>query len=207
MQLRRQQQQAERCALLLRRSPHCPAPPLRRLAAMPRPAPLTAVQLAYLCAALPARSAVALAPPATCTTALLTLCGDERHDPVKCGVCAGTNALKLRQAGCDNSVIEEWCRAPAPPALNDTTIQAAVESCLGDAPMDGNCSRSTFGPMPRWDVSKVTNMDARASAFRLTFVPQPSTCLRAPWVVVVGVSPTVGQAGPPAAADARARGG
>ena len=168
---------------------------------MPRPALLTVAQLACLCAALVARSAVAQ-PLATCTTALQTLCGDERHDPVNCGVCAGANAAKLLQAGCDISAIDKWCGAPAPPApptpappaLNDTTIKAAVEACLGEAPVDGNCSGSAFGPMPRWDVSKVTNMGARASAFRLTFVPQPSTCLRAPWVVVVGSSPTVGQA-------------
>jgi hypothetical protein len=161
---------------------------------MPRPALLTVAQLACLCAALVARSAVAQQPLATCTTALQTLCGDERHDPVKCGLCPGKNALKLRQAGCDNSVIEEWCRTSAPPALNDTIINAAVEACLDEAPVDGNCSGSAFGPMPRWDVSRVTNMDERASAFRLAFVPQPIACLRAPWVVVVGVSPTVGQA-------------
>jgi hypothetical protein len=153
---------------------------------MPCPAPLTAVQLACLCAALLARSAVALAPPpATCTTALQTLCGDERHDPVNCGVCAGANAAKLLQAGCDISAIDEWCGAPAPPAppapappaLNDTTIRAAVRACLDEAPVDGNCSRSPFGPMPRWDVSRVTNIHERESAFRLALVPQPSTCL------------------------------
>jgi hypothetical protein len=163
--------------------------------AMPSPAPLTAAQLACLCAALLARSAVALAPPpATCTTALQTLCGDERHDPVNCGVCAGANAAKLLQAGCDISAIDEWCGAPAPPALNDTTITAAVRACLDEAPVDGNCSGSAFGPMPRWDVSKVTDMRSRASAFRLVLVPQPGTCLRALWVVVVGSSPTVATA-------------
>ena len=51
--------------------------------------------------------------------------------------------------------------------LTDTTFNDAIESCLGEseqAAIDGLCifygASSTFGSMPDWDVSRVTNMYA-----------------------------------------------
>ena len=49
--------------------------------------------------------------------------------------------------------------APPPPALNDGNIKAAVQACLKEAPKDGNCVKSAFGPMASWDVSAVTDMN------------------------------------------------
>jgi hypothetical protein len=54
-------------------------------------------------------------------------------------------------------------------ALTDTTIHAAVAACLVEAPMDGNCSSSAFGPMARWDVGAVTDMSLCASALACSF--------------------------------------
>ena len=65
---------------------------------------------------------------------------------------------------------------PCPPpklALNDGNIKAAVQACLKEAPKDGNCVKSAFGPMACWDVSAVTDMHRCAP-----YSPLPLACLR-----------------------------
>jgi surface protein len=47
--------------------------------------------------------------------------------------------------------------------LTDATFFEAVEACLSEAPIDGLCeeyglSSTKYGVMPKWDVSRVTNM-------------------------------------------------
>ena len=44
--------------------------------------------------------------------------------------------------------------------LTDETFKDAIEKCVRTNPVDGMCAElPKFGPMPRWDTSKVTNMD------------------------------------------------
>jgi len=44
--------------------------------------------------------------------------------------------------------------------LTDETFKDAIEKCMRTNPVDGMCAElPKFGPMPRWDTSKVTNMD------------------------------------------------
>ena len=60
----------------------------------------------------------------------------------------------------------EVAAAPPPPALNDTNFRDAVAACLDEAPTDGNCTTSTFGPMASWDTSAVTDMSSSAYPLR-----------------------------------------
>merc|ERR1712100_46632 len=61
-----------------------------------------------------------------------------------------------------NNVAELCEPLSAPKELNNANIKEAVEKCLQEAPNDGNCphfgTKSQFGVMKDWDVSKVTNM-------------------------------------------------
>lgn len=44
--------------------------------------------------------------------------------------------------------------------LTDETFKDAIEKCMRTNPVDGMCAElPKFGAMPRWDTSKVTNMD------------------------------------------------
>jgi hypothetical protein len=56
-------------------------------------------------------------PPSPCKSALQTLCGGKRSNPVDCGRCSGQHALKLRLAGCGSKAIDAWCSgaSPGPP--------------------------------------------------------------------------------------------
>eukprot|EP01047_Picozoa_sp_COSAG01_P071829 COSAG01_NODE_11257_length_1971_cov_2.328526_2_plen_197_part_00 len=60
---------------------------------------------------------------------------------------------------------------PPKPTLNDGNIKAAVKSCLKEAPKDGNCGKSAFGPMASWDVSAVTDM-----SYCAPYSPLPLAC-------------------------------
>eukprot|EP01043_Picozoa_sp_COSAG02_P086032 COSAG02_NODE_23564_length_715_cov_0.722403_2_plen_96_part_01 len=42
--------------------------------------------------------------------------------------------------------------------MNDTNIREVVSSCLDEAPVDGNCPSSAFGPIACWNVSAVQDM-------------------------------------------------
>jgi len=55
------------------------------------------------------------------------------------------------------------CTCDANYCLTDATFFEAVEACLREAPIDGLCeeyglSSTKYGFMPKWDVSRVTNM-------------------------------------------------
>ena len=55
------------------------------------------------------------------------------------------------------------CTCGANYCLTDATFFEAVEACLSEAPIDGLCeeyglSSTKYGVMPKWDVSRVTNM-------------------------------------------------
>ena len=50
--------------------------------------------------------------------------------------------------------------------LTDGNFHLAVEKCLEEAPRDGLCSKwgtnsTNYGVMPKWDTSRVTNMDGK----------------------------------------------
>ncbi len=42
--------------------------------------------------------------------------------------------------------------------ITDDNFEDAVDTCLETNPVDGLCINSEYGPMPDWDVSKVTDM-------------------------------------------------
>ena len=42
--------------------------------------------------------------------------------------------------------------------LTDANFQQAINDCLSTNPKDGMCTKSKYGSMKNWDVSKVTNM-------------------------------------------------
>jgi surface protein len=44
--------------------------------------------------------------------------------------------------------------------ITDANFQEAINTCLTTNPVDGLCSDNEYGPMPDWDVSKVTSMTA-----------------------------------------------
>jgi surface protein len=43
-------------------------------------------------------------------------------------------------------------------AITNDNFEEAIETCLKTNPVDGLCSKSEYGAMPNWDVSKVTDM-------------------------------------------------
>ena len=53
--------------------------------------------------------------------------------------------------------------------LNDDNFASAISECLrggsGDYITHGNCSSASFGPMPSWDTSLVTNMSHAFSQY------------------------------------------
>jgi hypothetical protein len=50
----------------------------------------------------------------------------------------------------------KWTKKP--PALTDDTFKAAIAACRQTNPVDGLCNDYEQGPMPDWDVSRVTDM-------------------------------------------------
>ena len=53
--------------------------------------------------------------------------------------------------------------------ISDFNFAFAISECLSSTPglhnMDGNCSSASFGPMPSWDTSLVTNMSHAFSQY------------------------------------------
>ena len=48
----------------------------------------------------------------------------------------------------------EKCRTP----ITDTNFRDVINECLKEDPISGKCDDSDYGPMPDWDVSRVTDM-------------------------------------------------
>jgi len=72
--------------------------------------------------------------------------------------------------GCYSDRDHETCKIPVDVSpkqcvivhLNDKNFQEAVDACLEEAPIDGKCveygKKSKYGILPRWDVTRVYNM-------------------------------------------------
>ena len=62
-----------------------------------------------------------------CVSALERTCGRHKGDAFACAQCAGDHQRALAQAGCQNSVIADWCAGVAPPASGAVVSLRAVQ--------------------------------------------------------------------------------
>ena len=58
-------------------------------------------------------------------------------------------------------------RALQAQAITDENLAAAVAQCLAES-ADGDCPNSSYGNLPDWDTSSVTNMNGSALCCRIS---------------------------------------
>lgn len=144
--------------------------------------------------------------PARCTDALLKLCAAaQRASTGDCLVCAGTHASTLRQAGCSENQLDEFCAAgppPSPPSPIYPPMTACATSVAAFAidpfvflalnitnkTLTGPCTSPDGARGQQWQVTPPSPMNRSFLAFCIDVSVQP--------VVPLTVSITIPQENP-----------